>query len=128
MPLPIPARQSFESSSDIVSASAAHTASGASDIISTNGVISAIIIEINVTARSGTTPTLDVDLEDTFDDAQWNKVSDVNASDITATGVTVKRINLADTPVTNRLRLKYTVGGTTPSFTFVAKVHLIRGC
>lgn len=126
MPLSIAREGSFEFSTDELLASAARTASGQSDQYATYGPVTAVVIEVNVTAVSGTTPTLDVDLEDTFDGTTWNKVSDINAADITATGVTVKRINLRDTPCTNRLRIKYTIGGTTPSFTFTVKAHFIR--
>ena len=126
MPLPIAREGSAVTSTDTLLESAARTASGASDQYDALAV-AAIVVEINVTAVSGTSPTLDVDLEDSFDGTTWNKVADVNAADITAIGVTVKRLNLVDTPATGRLRIKYTVGGTNPSFTFTAKVHAIRG-
>lgn len=121
------AMRPLESSTEEWLPSAARTASGKSAEFFTNGPVTAIVIEVRVTASSGTTPTLDIDLEDTFDSTNWNKVSDINASNLTTTGTTVKRINLIDTPTTGKLRLNYTIGGTTPSFTFVAKVHLIRG-
>ena len=126
MPLPIAREGSHATSTDTLLSSAARTASGTSDQYHAPGV-TALVIEINVTAASGTTPTLDVDLEDSFDGTTWNKVSDVNAANITTTGVTIKRLNLVDTPSTGRLRVGYTVGGTTPSFTFTVKVHAIRG-
>jgi len=126
MPL-TPAREGiYEFSTEELLASAARTASGQSDQFHLGGVATAMVIEISATAVSGTVPTLDVDLEDTFDGTNWNKVVDVNAADITATGRTVKRFNVLDTPTTNRLRLNYTIGGTTPSFTFSVKAYLIR--
>lgn len=126
MPLPIALTGVYASSTDTILAEAARTASGTSDQISTYGPVVAAVIEVRVTAVAGTSPTLDVDLEDTFDGTNWNKVTDVNAANITAAGTTVKRINLLDTPATERLRLSYTIGGTSPSFTFSVKVHLIR--
>ena len=126
MPLTI-AREGVQSTAnDLVLPSAAYTATGQSEQYSTYGPITAMVVEINVTAASGTTPTLDVDIEDSFDGTTWNKVSDINAANITTTGVTVKRINLIDNPCTDRLRFKYTIGGTTPSFTFTVKVFAIR--
>lgn len=127
MPLSLTKSGIYETSQDELLPSAARTASGQSDQFNFGGYASAAVIEIRVTAASGTSPTLDVDLEDTFDGTNWNKVTDINSAAITAAGVTVVRLNLADTPTTNRLRLNYTVGGTTPSFTFSVKAYFIRG-
>lgn len=126
MPLNIAAGGLYDSSSDTLLSSEARTASGTSNQYHAPAV-GGLVVEINVTAVSGTSPTLDVDLEDSFDGVTWNKVADVNAANITAAGVTVKRLNLKDTPTTGRLRLAYTIAGTTPSFTFTAKVHASRG-
>lgn len=126
MPLPVAREGSFATSSDILLPSAARTASGTSDQFYADP-ITAAVVEVNVTAASGTTPTLSLALEDSFDGVTWNKVADVNAAAITTSGVTVKRLNLVDVPTTGRLRVSYTVGGTTPSFTFTVKVYAIRG-
>lgn len=128
MPMPVAPSDQFQSSGDTILASAARTATGNSANILTNGPIRGAVIEVVVSAASGTTPTLDVDLEDTMDGGlTWNKVDDVNASNLTTTGTTIKRLSTLTTPCTNKLRIKYTIGGTTPSFTFTVKVHLIRG-
>ncbi len=126
MPLSLARGGNFDSSQDVLLPSAARTVTGTSDQFTVGGVVTALVVEINVTAASGTTPTLDVDVEDTFDGTNWNKVTDVNAANITTTGRTVKRINLIDNPCTNRLRLNYTIGGTTPSFTFTVNAYFIR--
>lgn len=127
MPLSLAQTGLYDSSQDELLPSAARTTSGRSDQFDVGGYASAAVIEIRVTAVAGTTPTLDVDLEDTFDGTNWNKVADINSAAITAAGVTVVRLNLANTPTTNRLRLNYTVGGTTPSFTFSVKAYFVRG-
>lgn len=125
MPLP-PARDGlFATSSDVVLASGAQTTSG-SQAFASGGSITSIVIEVRVTAVSGTTPQLNVSLDDTFDGTNWNQVAAVNASAITAAGATVKRINLRDFPVTDQLRISWTISGTTPSFTFGVKVYLDR--
>lgn len=125
MPLP-PARDGlYATSSDVILASGAQTASG-NALFASGGSITSIVIEVRVTAVSGTTPQLNVSLDDTFDGTNWNQVAAVNASAITATGTTVKRINLRDTPVTDQLRISWTISGTTPSFTFGVKVYLDR--
>lgn len=125
--MPLPTNETVnDTSTDELLASAARTATGQSSSYGTSGRVVAMVVQVNVTAVSGTTPTLDVDLEDSFDGVIWNKVSDINASNITATGTTVARLNLTATPATRLLRVKYTIGGTTPSFTFSVNAHTIR--
>lgn len=70
-------------------------------------------VNIPVTAVTGTTPTLDVSIEESDDSGtSWFKVYDFPR--ITATGVYRSPV----IPLTgNRVRYVQTVGGTTPSFT-----------
>lgn len=125
MPLPRPQEGAYASSNDVLIASAARTATFNSDQFHTGGAITGIVIQINCTARSGTSPTLDIQLQDTVDGSNWNLVGTA-FTQITATGIQVKRINLRDTPVSDTLRLACTIGGTTPSFTFSAQAFLVR--
>lgn len=126
MPLP-PARDGlFSTSLDVIQASAAQTTSGSAPAFWTGGCITGIVIEVRVTAASGTTPQLNLFLNDTFDGTNWNQVAAINASPITAAGAVVKRINLRDTPVTDRLQISWTITGTTPSFTFSVNAFLDR--
>lgn len=93
--------------------SSARTASGdtgAQDGYATTDVLR---VQLDVTAASGTTPTLDVVVEDTLDGTSWNTIG--TFAQKTATGREVLNIT---TPFTNRVRARWTVGGTTPSFTF----------
>ena len=70
-------------------------------------------VNIPVTAMTGTTPTLDVSIEESDDSGtNWFKVYDFPR--ITATGI----YRSPTMPLTgNRVRYVQTVGGTTPSFT-----------
>lgn len=83
------------------------------------------VFYLDVTAASGTTPTLDVDIEE-FDptSGKWFVVSSFSQ----ATGVSNERI-LSPSPANNgapykgglpgqQYRVAYAIGGTTPSFTF----------
>lgn len=79
---------------------------------------SSLVAQLEVTAASGTTPTLDVVLEDTVDGTTFNTV----ATFTQATGVT-RSVQRVTAPFTNRLRARYTIAGTTPSFTFNVKVY-----
>lgn len=93
-------------------ASAARTTTGTGSAFSTAGVDN-IIGVLTVTAASGTTPTLDVTLETTADGTNYYTVGSFVQKTGTAT---------ADSKVFGDLgsssRWKWTIAGTTPSFTF----------
>lgn len=74
---------------------------------------------LNVTAASGTTPTLTVTVEDSPDGQTWYTL----ATFTQATGVTSEAKRVLD-PFGRYLRVSYTVGGTAPSFTFDVQAEL----
>jgi len=95
-------------------ASAARTTSGDSGPLTGYGPAGSLRAQLNVTAASGTTPTLDVLIEDSVDGgATWNTVA--TFAQKTAAGREVVNLTglFGDT-----LRVRWTIGGTTPSFTF----------
>lgn len=95
-------------------ASGARTTSGDTGPLHGYGPMQSLIIQSAVSAASGTSPTLDVVVEDTVDGgATWNIVH--TFAQATAVGSAVARIS---TPFSNTIRVRWTVGGTTPSFTF----------
>lgn len=94
-------------------ASAARTSSSASTMAKGWEAAKTIRAQLDVTAASGTTPTLDVVLEDTLDGTNWNTIG--TFAQKTAAGREVINITA---PFSDRLRARWTVGGTTPSFTF----------
>lgn len=96
-----------------VVASAARTATGNSAVLPGYGPAQTLRAQLNVTAASGDTPTLDVLIEDTLDGTTFNTVGTF-AQKVT-TGREV--INIT-TPFSDRLRVRWTLGGTDPSFTF----------
>jgi hypothetical protein len=99
----------------------AKTASGSSAAhnLGDTGML-ALRAELNVTAASGTTPTLDVVLEDSIDGTNWNTIGTFSQK----TAVAREVLNI-QTPFFARLRARYTIGGTTPSFTFDVKAQPI---
>ena len=126
MPLS-PFKAGTDGAFDTPVASAARTATGQSAAFSVYGPVTGMVAAIRVTAATGTTPTLDIDLEDSLDGGTtWHKVKDINTADITTTGTTVARLDLVTTPCTELLRLKWTIGGTSPSFTFSVDTYTIR--
>lgn len=101
-----------QDSSRISVASAARTATGTSTAVNTEDV-DEIEAELNVTAASGTTPTLDVTLETKTDTGDWYTVGAFPQQ----TGI-VANVGRVFTGLGDQIRWKWTIGGTTPSFTF----------
>jgi hypothetical protein len=90
------------------------TTSGNSGSLAGYGPAVALRAQLRVTAASGTTPTLDVVIEDTLDGgATWNTVG--TFAQMTAAGRQV--INVTNAFADN-IRISWAVGGGTPSFTF----------
>ncbi len=109
----MPKLGAFPGQTDTLVAPAARTTSGDSGTLPGWGVPSQARVQLDVTASAGTSPTLDVVVEDTLDGATWNVVGTF-AQRI---GVGRQVINLS-TPFSDLLRVRWTVGGGTPSFTF----------
>lgn len=101
-----------------VVASAARTVSGDTGALEGWGAVSTLRAQLDVTAASGTTPTLDVVIEDTLDGVAWNTV----AAFAQKVGVGREVLNVT-TPFADRLRVRWTIGGTTPSVTFSVLVY-----
>jgi hypothetical protein len=105
---------------DVLKTAAAVTASGSTAAFAGYARANKLVAELAVTAVSGTTPTLDLVLEDTLDGTNFYTVGAF--VQVTATGRQVLRIPTT-TPFTNRLRFRWTVAGTTPSFTIALSVY-----
>lgn len=104
---------------EIPVASAARTVSG-SIVAGTNyGSADSLRAQVDVTAASGTAPTLDVVIEDTLDGTNWNVIGTF------AQKVTVGRevINIT-IPFTDQVRVRWTIGGVAPSFTFSVRTYV----
>lgn len=94
-------------------ASAARTASGGTGSRENYDNADSLRVQLNVTAASGTTPTLDVVIEDTLDGVNWNVIGTFAQK----SGAGREVINIT-TPFGDTVRARWTIGGTTPSFTF----------
>jgi hypothetical protein len=116
-----------EGAADFPLGSAARTVTGTSSTYGIGAAFTGIIMQVNVTAVSGTTPTLVVSLQDSVDGGtNFIDVAGSATASITATGFYVVRLNAVAVPVTPTLRVLYTIGGTTPSFTFQVATYAIR--
>lgn len=97
--------------------SAARTASGATEPFQIPESVDELILFLDVTAVSGTTPNLTVTYEYSPDGTRWFTHSALPAK--TASG----RDSLRLTQVGSYGRLSYAITGTTPSFTFQVDVE-----
>jgi hypothetical protein len=106
------------SQTNVLIPSAARTANGNGASVSGYGDTTQLRAQLNVTAAAGTSPSLTVLIEDTVDGVNWNTIGTFAA----ATGVAREVINVT-TPYADDIRARWTVAGTTPSFTFSVIVH-----
>lgn len=98
--------------------SAARTATGNHDLSGIPGDWDEVVGYLNVTAASGTSPTLDIKYQTTPDDGTtW-----FDHTTFTQATTTTTERKVFTVPVGVKGRLLYTIGGTTPSFTF--SLHL----
>lgn len=115
-------------------ASAARTASGVGNA-NTEGDFGTrgAIFQVDVTAASGTSPTLVVKVQYTIDGVNWIDLDTTNAqtASLTSTGRVQLKVYPGLTAAANAAsnnalppthRLAWTIGGTTPSFTFATDV------
>ena len=91
---------------------AARTTAGSGGDMRVSGGYS-VRAQLNVTAASGTAPTLNVLIEDSLDGTNFNTIGTFTQR--TAAGREVINITV---PFSENLRVSWTIGGTTPSFTF----------
>lgn len=110
-----------EARADFALASAARTATGNGAAFDTQDVVN-IEATLAISARSGTTPTLDLRLETTVDGTNWDTV----AAFPQQTNTVVAR-GKAFAGLGRQCRWAWTIGGTTPSFTFAVTAKALRG-
>lgn len=75
--------------------------------------VATLRVQLAVSAAAGTSPSMTVVVEDTLDGTNWNTLATFTA--VTAVGAQV--LNIA-APFADQLRVRWTVTGTTPTFTF----------
>lgn len=102
-----------ETYEEILVPSAARTANGSLETSEPFGDMDRVRAQLNVTAASGTTPSLAVTIESTVDGVNWDAQGTFSAK--TAAGREVITINPW---IGRRLRARWVLTGTTPSFTF----------
>lgn len=90
------------------------TGTNTSQAFSTEGVINAVIFDIDVLTVAGTTPTMTINLQNSPDNSAYT--TEASSSSFTAAGS--QRIMALLDPGSNFVRAQFVIGGTTPSFKF----------
>ena len=103
---------------DTLVVSAPRTATGDSGASTGWGAVSTLRAQLNVTAASGTSPTLNAVIEDTLDGINYNTIGTFAQR----VGVGREVINIT-VPFSETVRVRWTIGGTAPSFTFSVIVY-----
>jgi hypothetical protein len=111
--------QFFQGDQVVLAPSAVRTTNGSGTPVATD-VHSTTRLDLNVTAASGTTPSMTVTVE-TSKDGATNWVAAGAFAAVTTTGVTRKTVGGLDRFV----RVSWAITGTTPSFTFTVSGELI---
>lgn len=102
-------------------ASAARTVTGTVDLGTVPGEHTELLIYLNVTAVSGTTPSMTVTYQSSHDNTTF--FDNTAGTAITVAG---KQLIKITSGAGNWGRLSYAISGTTPSFTFTADVEAKR--
>lgn len=97
----------------------AETVSGQSGAIATFNA-EAVGLYIDVSAVSGGTPTLDLKIQDSTDGINWYDVPNLASTQISTVSTQVVRPTIGQ-KLGRKMRLVWTLGGSTPSFTFTAE-------
>jgi hypothetical protein len=105
----------YEAVSTVV-ASAARTATGQSSAININGIAPAINLLVDCPTVTGTTPALDLSVEWSPDGGTTWCVAD--AADTFTQITAAKQVAKRFTVKAPTYRVKWTIGGASPSFTF----------
>lgn len=116
--MPAPSRSGSGQTDNLVPSAARTTAGNSGALTAGWGAVSTIRAQVNVTAASGTTPSLTVLIEDTLDGTTWNTIGTFSAK----TAVSREVINVT-APFTDTVRVSWTISGTTPSFTFTVDAY-----
>jgi len=96
---------------------AARTATGQTSGIDLKDYDGDVVFLLDSAAGTGTSPTLDVTIEDSADDSSFAAITDAAFTQVTGTASAQKLVVNKDS-ARRYVRVKYTIGGTTPSFTF----------
>lgn len=96
---------------------AARTATGQTSGIDLQTYDGDVVFLLDSAAGSGTSPTLNVTIEDSADNSSFAAISGAAFTQVTGTASAQKLVINKDS-ARRYVRVKYTIGGSSPSFTF----------
>ncbi|MGA0100315.1 MAG: hypothetical protein ACO3LM_12645 [Steroidobacteraceae bacterium] len=96
---------------------AARTATGQTSGIDLQTYDGDVVFLLDSAAGTGTSPTLDVTIEDSADNSSFAAITGAAFTQVTGTASAQKLVVNKDS-ARRYVRVKYTIGGTSPSFTF----------
>jgi len=95
------------------------SANGSSfDLQGSNDAEGEAIVILDSEAGSGTSPTLDVKLQESSDDSTWSDISGATFTQVTDGGAGFEKISINTNDTERYLRAVATLGGTSPVFVF----------
>lgn len=104
-----------------VIAPTARTASGTSAAIPLGSRGDSVNLTVDVSAVSGTVPTLDLSIEWSHDGTAWAPSEPADTfNQVTGTATRVRRFDIK----APRYRLRWAIAGTSPSFTFGVREYV----
>tara|TARA_B100000212_G_scaffold107915_1_gene80210 strand:- start:936 stop:1316 length:381 start_codon:yes stop_codon:yes gene_type:complete len=93
------------------------TATGNGSSVDFKGYEGDILFILDSAAGGGSSPTLDVTIEDSADNSTFGALSGAAFSQVTGTA-SVQKLSISADECKRYIRVKYTIGGSSPTFTF----------
>lgn len=106
---------------DVALIGSAAAAGASSGPIANPGFAADVVLMVQCAAATGTSPTLNVVLEESVDNSTWTAVAGGAAPQLTAAGSSTSNARLTKSYV----RVTSTIGGTTPAITYRALVLVV---
>jgi len=106
---------------DLALVGTAAAAGASSGPVANAGLAADVVLLVHCTAATGTTPTLNVSLEESSDGSAWTAVPGSATPQLTAAGNAMSNARLTKSFV----RVTSTIGGTTPAVTYRAAVLVV---
>jgi len=95
------------------------------DLQGSNDAEGEAIVILDSEAGSGTSPTLDVKLQESANNSDWSDISGATFTQVTDGGAALEKISINTNDVERYVRAVATIGGSTPAF--VSAVSIVYG-
>ena len=92
------------------------------DLEGSNGAEGEAIVILDSEAGSGTSPTLDVKLQESDDNSSWSDISGATFTQVTDGGVGFQQITVNTNDIGRYIRAVGTLGGTSPVFVYAVSM------